>query len=110
MYNLDYEAAQYLLNKYSYQATATRSTGVYLLECQGYYKIGITSNVSKRVQALQVGNPLPINIVIFCAVGEARKVEKQLHKAYSNKNVSGEWFKLSEEEASVVVRIIKNRC
>ena len=109
MFNLDFEAAQYLLNKYNYRADNKISVGVYLLESQGFYKIGATTDVVKRVKVLQCGNPSPIKVVLFCQVDKARKVEKALHHKYSSRNVSGEWFKLSKKEVSEVSEIIKGK-
>ena len=37
---------------------------VYVLECNGLYKIGITNNTSKRIKQLQTGNGFKIKEVV----------------------------------------------
>ncbi len=72
---------------------------VYLLECQGYYKIGRTANpdVSARLSSIQTGNPFWITLVDSAVVPNCCEVERELHKRFDAYRVRGEWFKLPDE-------------
>ena len=101
MFELSHDATDYLLTKYKY----VLSQGLYLLECKGFYKIGITSNVVKRVETLQMGNPFIIKIIMFRPMIHAKRVEHELHRRYAGYNVSGEWFRLTDNEVSEIITI-----
>ena len=79
---------------------------VYLLESDGFYKIGVANNVCNRVSQLQIGNPYKINTVI-CSSELSKEmafsVERTLHRILSSSNVSGEWFSLGDTEYSLVI-------
>src|SRR5690606_27186159 len=47
-----------LPNSYDYE----EPTSVYLMECAGFYKIGIAANVTKRLIAVQAHNPQPVTV------------------------------------------------
>lgn len=51
---------------------------VYVLECEDAIKIGIATNVSKRISSLQTGNPKRLYL-LHCLPGD-RKVERALHR------------------------------
>lgn len=72
---------------------------VYLLQSGEFYKIGCAANMQERISALQTGNPLKLRLIDFIrckSKTEAEQLETRLHKIFSVKNVSGEWFKLSD--------------
>jgi hypothetical protein len=85
---------------------------VYLLRVgQGHYKVGVSSNVSSRVRALQNSNPKPISVVTTRLVDDAYRVEKDIHEFLANRHVGDgrEWFELTPEEAlDMAVIINKN--
>lgn len=63
------------------------------------FKIGITrGDVKKRLKQLQTGNGEQIEILKVFETEHYLKVEKSMHRKYSNKNTKGEWFELSDEE------------
>lgn len=65
------------------------------------YKIGYTRReVSKRIKELKTGNGHDIYLVDSFQSEWGTKIEAMLKKRYSNCNVSGEWFNLSESEIS----------
>jgi len=76
---------------------------VYLLKCDFgdhlLYKIGFSKRpVEKRLNELKTGNACEIKIVnIFNSVW-AIKIESTLHRLYSSKRVSGEWFDLNNDD------------
>ena len=79
---------------------------IYLLRCGEfpYYKIGITSNLTKRISQIQNGNPFPLSIVFTCTNEDAPEVESVIKKAYKRENIRGEWFYF---EISTIETIIK---
>lgn len=73
----------------------------YLLFDDTYYKIGKSTNPSKRLRTLQVAN---VNIkMICCGLGAS---EEYLHERYKKQRVAGEWFKLNESEVFEVASLI----
>lgn len=73
------------------------STFIYIFECQGYYKIGLTDDVKKRVNGLQVGCPFDIRIVKSWRSNDARVEERRIHQLLEAYHVRGEWFKLPDD-------------
>ena len=70
---------------------------VYILECNGLYKVGVTSNVSKRIKQLQTGNGFKIKeVVSYEFFDMAYYIENKLHNKFKECNMLGEWFSLSE--------------
>ena len=62
-----------------------------------YYKIGITINIKKRLETLQTGSPVPLEVVFKHRSFYAEAIEEKLHKHFTNFNTSGEWFKIPED-------------
>lgn len=71
---------------------------VYLFKCNEFYKIGMTSDVWKRYQAVQNGIPYEVDIVEFFGCSNPNREEKSLHKRFKAKRHRGEWFKLEEDD------------
>lgn len=72
---------------------------VYFLHDGTYTKIGISNNVKKRLQMLQIGNPNKINIIAHSKIlDNAQSIERALHKKYKKYKTVGEWFLLSPSE------------
>ena len=69
------------------------------------FKVGESNNPYKRVKNLQTGNPRRLYIykIIECATKvRARAVEDTIHKRFSNKRNTGEWFSISKEEVDEI--------
>lgn len=77
---------------------------VYLLESDGFYKIGVAANTSRRIKELQTGNPHKINLVAECEIrdGSEFRVERYILTIFHALNVSGEWFRLVEDHVSLL--------
>jgi hypothetical protein len=106
-YRLPKHEADLLMTKYRVRTQNKKSLYVYLLECQGFYKIGITRNVVERLKACQTGNPFEIKLVYYDFCSRARTVEGILHALFKDKNVRGEWFKLSDKDIYTTQQIIE---
>ena len=67
---------------------------------EGRYKIGSTKakDVNKRLKQLQTGNSSELFIKEYYETEHPFKLEKMLHNHFKYKNLSGEWFGLSEAD------------
>lgn len=68
---------------------------VYVIEQDGYVKIGSTTNLKNRLTQLQTGCAVPLRLVGTCSGGFAR--EKWLHREFGAWRRHGEWFKFPPE-------------
>jgi hypothetical protein len=68
------------------------------------YKIGITGNMQNRMASMRTSNPNQIDI-IFCSdtINFSTTVEAYLHQRFSNDNIRGEWFNITEEIVNEVI-------
>ena len=65
------------------------------------YKIGFTKDPDKRLKTLQTGNPkkLQIHYKENISENEVKYIEGHIHKELKRKQVSGEWFDVSLDDA-----------
>ena len=78
---------------------------LYLIESNrgGLYKIGITSDPSRRMRELQ-----PRQVLALVEVYNARSVEKCLHAEYAHARLAGtEYFELGEEDIEEIISTIE---
>ena len=79
----------YLKNKKSY---------LYMLRAGNtdYYKIGVSININKRIEALQSGNPHKLTIYESVYTRE-RYLEGIIHRKLKQYRVEGEWFHFDKD-------------
>jgi hypothetical protein len=83
---------------------------VYLIESGQYIKIGRTSNITKRLSELQVGNPRKLRLISAVQVKNPIAMEKNLHEQFKDKNKQGEWYGLNSKDIISILRyLIDNR-
>lgn len=75
------------------------------------YKVGIATDVARRIDELQTGNPFPIDLiryVEFPSRWEAYRVERCIHSLLEEVRAQGEWFHgpLSYIEATIDLALI----
>ncbi len=77
---------------------------VYLIWAQstGYFKIGKSKYCSVRLRNLQTGNVGKLGLVCSIPTDDMSKLEKQLHKQFEHRRVSGEWFALTWDDSAVI--------
>lgn len=76
-----------------------RNTLVYVVECQGHYKIGKTGvGALRRIEQLQTGNPYEIALVMAITTERASDLEISLHEHFQGNNKRGEWFTLNPDD------------
>lgn len=70
---------------------------IYLLRSDnGYYKIGKTVDIDKRVKEITREYPVFIQRIHYFKTGQMTKVESFLHKLFSEFKLQGEWFRLQK--------------
>lgn len=106
-YKISPEVVDIITTKENLSKSFAKKSGIYILYSCGYYKIGITTNIDKRISDLQTGNPFLIQLVFFKIVNDASALESKLHKKYKNKNVLGEWFWLNNEDIQDIRSAVK---
>ena len=82
-----------------------KSTGtfVYVLKGgRGCYKIGFSTDPYSRINDFRIANPTVRVVLILVA---DRKTETDLHKHFSKKRLSKEWFRLSDSDLIEVENI-----
>lgn len=88
-----------LLNTLRINSSTSTSNFLYLINCEGYTKIGITHNVNSRLSSLDGSSPFTTTLIYSVDLGpEAYNIEQYLHKQYVDFNVKKEWFKLSKNQ------------
>lgn len=86
-------------------------TCVYFVFDGEYTKIGYTINMKNRMRSLQGANPRPLKFlfaILFQKACEARQCEGFFHHMFSNKQICGEWFDISEQDMSEIKPMIKH--
>ena len=77
----------------------TGGGSVYVFFCEGFYKIGVATNVGVRLSTIKTGNPFTIKLLIkrwfLCPYDQ----ELNLHGILSDFRHRGEWFRLSNDAA-----------
>ena len=63
----------------------------------GLYKIGRTTNVSRRLKSLRASNPI-MRCVLSAWVKDMYKAEKQIHKSYKKYRIDREIFQLTTKQ------------
>lgn len=76
---------------------------VYLIRCDATdsVKIGIARDPLKRLAALQTANPSPLRLLGSVVGGS--DVEAQLHARFAEKRLTGEWFRLTNEDVTAIL-------
>lgn len=75
---------------------------VYLLRAgENHYKVGVATNIRKRVSGIQTSNPNKIQVVTTKMCEDAYAIEGQLHVQLQQMKTNGgtEWFVLSDRQA-----------
>lgn len=71
---------------------------VYILECQGFYKIGKSGHLKHRLNQMQIANPYKLNLIHTIPTDDHTKVERALHIIFADNQLSGEWYKLDQND------------
>jgi len=81
---------------------------IYLIKAKtGECKIGYSTNVQQRLKSFQSYPPFKYTLIHHFPSDDMDKSELFLHEKYSQKNIQGEWFNLSDSDISDLIRIEK---
>ena len=82
---------------------------IYLVNAVGTdkFKIGRATDVVKRIQGLQTGNPLKVRYVYHSYVQNTNLCEMELHNKFSARREIGEWFTLTPEEVKFCILLMR---
>jgi hypothetical protein len=81
---------------------APSSGYAYLLKCGAYYKIGIATDVQKRIKQLGTLPPFDLDLLHTISTGDMHALEKDLHERYADKRKNGEWFELDQDDVEYI--------
>lgn len=86
-----------------------KSAYVYVFECGGYYKIGYSKDVERRIKELD-NRPHKLNVVCVSKyLDNAFKVEQELHRKLIQYKLDGEWYDLPDNTLVTVCEFIKRQ-
>ena len=81
---------------------------IYFIENKKMYtKIGITSDIDKRMKELQTGNPFKLLVKYIFYDVNALNLEKEFHKIFENKKIRNEWFMLDKNDFNFVHELMR---
>lgn len=86
-------------------------THLYVISCAQYVKVGIATDISKRVATFQTGNPFPISILRqlkFKSRLHALLVERTVHGVLADERFYSEWFVCTPERAMAVADAVSD--
>lgn len=68
---------------------------VYLIRSGKYIKIGMTTDIRRRIETLQIGNP--IKLVLVGLIPGGTKAEREFQDKFGDGLHRGEWFKITPD-------------
>lgn len=75
---------------------------IYVMECEGFYKIGWSADPEQRLRAMQPCNPFQISLMGTVAAFDTQ--ESIWHERFADRHVRGEWFRISQAETERVLQ------
>ena len=79
---------------------------LYVIECDGFSKIGKTINPKSRTAKYISENPHEISVKVLIEVEHHSEKEEALHKMFNKKLFRGEWFKLDNKDFKTIKRYL----
>ncbi len=92
---LSFDAAAFMETARPYSYDRREGTSLYVIRSENYCKVGIASNVEKRLEAFRAGNPHPLSLVrqyAFRSRLYALLAERTTHKVLAEYAIGREWF------------------
>jgi hypothetical protein len=82
-------------------------SGVYFVRTGDFVKIGVSTDVVKRMGAFITASPLPLHL-LGVIPGATQSDERQLHQRFLGLHVNGEWFHAAAEILEEAARWVEN--
>lgn len=77
----------------------------------GFVKIGLTTDIERRVRELSASTsiPIPFEVYYACTVGNMKKVENGIHEGFGNYRVNPrrEFFKVDPERIVAILKLVE---
>lgn len=70
---------------------------IYLMVCEQFVKIGISTHTKNRIREMSTSNPFPIKFIARCE--GSLECEQSLHRRFKEHRSTGEWFHIRGEVA-----------
>lgn len=85
---------------------------VYLIHRVGAdeYKIGMATDVDRRLRELQVSNGGKLEVIHAIATDWARELEETMHRHFRKERLRGEWFRLTKNDVYCIRQISDGHC
>jgi len=80
---------------------------IYFIQCGNTIKIGITSDVEKRLNDLQVANPVKLKVLL--TLRGTNQDERILHRRFRKYLIRGEWYKKCKALDDEIKQLKKTR-
>jgi hypothetical protein len=102
------EDSGYVAQRCHYDSAVKGLSGVYFVSNgRGSVKVGNSvSGIGQRFMTLQTATPDRLRVVAVIAHPDPRILEARLHQMLSSKQIRGEWFEMTDEEAVAIA--VKN--
>lgn len=81
---------------------------VYLMRSGDRHKIGITSDIDRRLAQIGKQSPYPMEVVHTIRSPYPKSVETRLHELYKRARVHGEWFAFSDDDIPGVIEAMND--
>ena len=84
-------------------------SNVYVMSGGKHIKIGISTDVKKRISAVQTGCPFRVEIVKAWPTNQPSKIEVAAHEVLRKYRTAGEWFNVPTPVGVLVIEALLNR-
>jgi hypothetical protein len=101
------KSTETLNSDFMISAISKMSGYVYFIKSDFGYKIGMTSDIKKRLQTFSVKLPFAFSLHSYAQSNRYSELEKSLHLAISDKRINGEWFLINEDDWRIIDFIIE---
>jgi hypothetical protein len=68
---------------------------VYVLKAGPYYKIGVSTNIDRRIKQLSTLPPFDLELIFTIQTSDMYGLESKLHERFDHQRQNGEWFILT---------------
>ncbi len=78
---------------------------IYILKGGGYYKIGKTTKLGRRMTEIKPKPPFDAELIHSFSSADIEQAEIDLHEKFASKRVNGEWFNLDQTDVNYLMNL-----